>query len=43
MKSWLTWMPLSLTLLSVAAGAATDLGVVTLVEGDTRLLRAATA
>ena len=36
------WLPLSLTLLSVAAHAATDVGMVTLVEGGTRLLRGTT-
>jgi hypothetical protein len=36
------WLPLSLTLLSVAAHAATDVGVVTLVEGSARLLRGTT-
>ena len=42
MKSWLKWMPLTLTLLSVAASAATEIGVITLVEGGARLLRGAT-
>jgi hypothetical protein len=42
MKSWLAWLPLSLTLLSVAASAATEIGAVTLVEGRARLLRGAT-
>ncbi len=36
------WLPLSLSLLSIAAHAATDVGVVTLVEGSTRLLRGTT-
>ncbi len=38
----LAWLPLSLTLLSVAAHAATDVGAVTLIEGSARLLRGAT-
>ena len=42
MRSWLAWTPLFLTLLSVAASAATEIGVVTLVEGGARLLRGAT-
>ena len=35
-------LPLSLTLLSVAAHAATDVGAITLVEGSARLLRGTT-
>lgn len=42
MKSWLAWLPLSLTLLSFAASAATEIGAVTLVDGSVRLLRGAT-
>jgi len=41
MKSWLKWMPLVLTLLSGTASAATEIGVITLVEGSARLLRGA--
>lgn len=41
MKSWLKWMPLSLVLLSSAASAATEIGVITVIEGSARLLRGA--
>ncbi len=41
MKSWLKRMPLVLALLSSTAGAATEIGVITLVEGSARLLRGA--
>lgn len=42
MRFRLAWLPLSLTLLSLAANAATDVGEVTLVEGGARLLRGTT-
>lgn len=41
MTPWHAWLPLSLTLLSVGAGAA-EIGAVTLLEGSGRLLRGAT-
>jgi hypothetical protein len=41
MKSWLAWLPLSLTLVSVGPAAA-EIGAVTLIEGSARVLRAAT-
>src|SRR6476659_4977874 len=41
MKLWLKWIPLVLALLSGAASAATEIGVITLVEGSARLLRGA--
>jgi hypothetical protein len=41
MKCWQAWLPLSLTLLSVGAHAA-ELGAVTLLEGNAKLLRGAT-
>lgn len=42
MKSWHAWLPFSLTLLSVGAHAATEIGAVTLLEGSARVLRGAT-
>ncbi len=42
MKSWLTWLPLSLTLVSVGVHAAAEIGAVTLLEGSARVLRGAT-
>jgi hypothetical protein len=36
------WLPLSLALFSLAANAATEIGTVTLVEGNARLLRGTT-
>lgn len=42
MKSWLAWLPLSLTLVSVGAHAAAEIGAVTLLEGSARVLRGAT-
>jgi hypothetical protein len=42
MKSWPTWLPLSLMLLSAPGSAATEIGAITLVEGGARLLRGAT-
>ena len=42
MKPWQAWLPLSLTLLSGGADAATEVGAVTLLEGSGRLLRGAT-
>jgi len=42
MKSWLGWLPLSLTLLSAGAHAAPEIGAVTLLEGSVRLLRGPT-
>src|SRR6185369_10544361 len=41
MKSWLAWLPLFLTLVSVGAAAA-EIGAVTLLEGNARVLRGST-
>lgn len=42
MTRWRAWLPLCLSLVSAAAGAATELGTVTLAEGGARVLRGAT-
>ena len=42
MTAWRAWLPIGMTLLSAAAHAATEVGVVTLVDGSARVLRGAT-
>ena len=42
MYAWRVWLPIFVTLLSGAAHAATEVGIVTLVDGSARVLRGAT-